>query len=378
VADDRIIKTELCVTGKTHYFRIQQGWIKFIVVDDRTDRPIGDLGLQIRLPNEKIEFRATNPAGEIFLSDIVRGTCAISCSIEDAQIKQTLNFVRMDAPASATATSATASGDEPAVQPTGQSKGAAESEPMGKGMCIARVEEHRVRTGETLKSIAEDNGMTWQRMAEFNWGTAAPDKINEFLQDEVGCTAKTPDGHNYSFRDTDHPGILFIPKKWEQNGLPTDKIHKIPVRQMGRFLVILENDEGLRIPEAEYEATLSDGSKHASRLGKGGVDAIKDPPEGTVLVKFPDLDDIEAKSLAASVRKSFDDRDPKEVRRLFRYPAETVRRTFEAYDKYFNDYYGKGLRYDIDQFFTEPDARMVLYTYLVLAKMAGEAPQSAE
>ena len=93
---------------------------------------------------------------------------------------------------------------------------------------------------------------------------------------------------------------------------------------------------------------------------------------------FPDLDDIEAKSLAAAVRKAFDDRDPREIHRLFRYPAETVERAFDAYDQYFNDYHGKGLRNDIEQeFFSDPDAELVFYTYLADANITGPAEDSA-
>jgi len=78
-------------------------------------------------------------------------------------------------------------------------------------------------------------------------------------------------------------------------------------------------------------------------------------------VRFPDLDDIEAKSVAASARKGFDDRDPKELHRFFRYAKETVKRAIEAYDKYFNDYRGEGLKNDIEEEFAGDDEAIGMF-----------------
>jgi len=237
---------------------------------------------------------------------------------------------------------------------------------------IATVEEHRVKTGETLEGLARAAGLTWQQLAQFNWGIADPDKVNERLRNEVGCTRKTRDGRNYVFDDSDHPGIVFIPRPWERTGLVTDATHVIRVRRRSRFFVILTNDDGLRIPYARYEATLADGRRHSGRLGRGGVDAIENPPEGTVEVSFPDVDDVEAKSIAATVRKALDHRDAREVHRLFRYPADTIRRVFEAYDRYFNDYRGQGLRHDLEQeWSSDNDAQMLLFGYLQGAGIIG-------
>jgi hypothetical protein len=244
---------------------------------------------------------------------------------------------------------------------------------------IFEIEKHKVKTGESIASLAKGAGISWQDLAKFNWGTDVPDEINKHLRDEVGCSKKTPDGFNYVFDDSDKPGIVYIPKEWKQAGLATEMTHTLRVQSMARFLVILKNDHDLRIPEAEYEATLADGSKRSGRLGRGGVDAIDDPPVGDVEVKFPDLDDIEAKSLAATVRKAFDDRNPKEIHRLFRYPPETVQRAFKAYDKYFNDYRGQGLRNDIEQEWSgDSDAMMVLLSYLGEAKIIESAQAPAE
>jgi hypothetical protein len=110
-------------------------------------------------------------------------------------------------------------------------------------------------------------------------------------------------------------------------------------------------------------------------LGIGGVDAIEDPPEGEVGVRFPDLDDIEAKSVAASARKGFDDRDPKEIHRFFRYAKETVKLAIAAYDKYFNDYRGKGLKNDIEEEFAADEEAIGLFDIYF---MSAERPEAEE
>lgn len=332
-------------------------WIRLQVVHDRTDQPLPGIALAVTLPDGSEGAYRTGAEGWVDIENIPPGTCSVACAIDGAWLRDVYAFVAMGyTPVS------------PSETPSPSSEAA-----TGKAEArtrIALIKEHKVRTGESLKSIAEANGLTWQVLAEFNWGTAVPDEINEHLRDEVGCTKKTPDGYNYVFDDTDEPGILYIPKRWMQSGLATEQVHVIRVRQADGFRIILENEEGLRIPNAVYKATLADGSTHEGRLGRSGIALIKDPPPGPVEVIFADLDDIEAKSLAATVRKGFDERTPREAHRLFRYPPETVRRVFEAYDAHFNDYHGTGLRHDIEQeFFTDPDAHMVFFAHLARAHM---------
>jgi hypothetical protein len=97
---------------------------------------------------------------------------------------------------------------------------------------ILIVERHRVRSGESLDSIARSAGLTWQALATFNWGTAVPDEINLHLRDDVGCTKKAADGVNYVFTSFDRPGILLVPRPWDQSGLRTDRVHQVKVEPL--------------------------------------------------------------------------------------------------------------------------------------------------
>lgn len=73
-------------------------------------------------------------------------------------------------------------------------------------------EEHRVKTGESLESIAGQYGLTWQDLARFNFGTDEPNEVNRCLHAYTGCRQRTKDRKNYVFTDDDKPGLLYIPK----------------------------------------------------------------------------------------------------------------------------------------------------------------------
>ena len=193
--------------------------VKFKVVEDATDRPIPGVVLRIRLPNADEQDYTTRTDGLVEIDEIDPGMCAVSCHCERARLERTYKFVAMgEEVVSPLPPAAHADGKELKTQ---------------TDVRILVVEEHKVQTGESLKGIAEANGMTWQELAEFNWGTSVPDEINEHLRDDVGCTAKTADGFNYSFRSEDEPGIVYVPKPWQQDGLATENTHAIRTRTLG-------------------------------------------------------------------------------------------------------------------------------------------------
>lgn len=327
-------------------------WIEIQVVDDVTGKPVNWVRLVVKTPDGNESYQTTNSEGLVRMEDLDPGKCDVSCELKNPKMEEVLAFVKM--------------GDGAAGQNGNPSNGNGQSAKPGT-MLIAKIEKHKVNKGETLDGLAKKAGMSWKDLAKFNWNTDSPDEINKHLRDDVGCTKKTKDGLNYVFDNSDKPGIVLIPKKWEEMGLATGSRHVVRVKKTKRFFIRLENDLKLRIPEAKYEATLADGREITGQLGVGGVDAIEDPPEGEVGVRFPDLDDIEAKSVAASARKAFDDRDPKEIHRFFRYAKETVKLAIAAYDKYFNDYRGKGLKNDIEQEFSSDEEAIGLFDIYYLS-----------
>src|SRR6266851_4252821 len=89
--------------------------------------------------------------------------------------------------------------------------------------------EHKVKTNETLDRLAKKQGITWQQLAQFNWGTSQPKQINECLHEFVGCKHKTKNGKNYFFTSIDSPGLVNIPVKSPHYKLETGKTHRIQV-----------------------------------------------------------------------------------------------------------------------------------------------------
>jgi len=321
-------------------------WIEFQVVDDASSRPLGGVRLTVRTGDEVEACHTTAAVGKVRLESIGPGACDVWCDRKNLKLAEALAFVKLGGSAGqaeAPAGEAEAPPGE-AEAPPGQAAG-----PAGLKR-IVQLDAHKVKKGQSLASLAQSAGMTWQELARFNWDTDVPKEINRRLYDEVGCTKKTADGKNYVFDDSDCPGIVLIPRAWRADGLATGQTHVIRVSPIKPpFVVLLESEQDLRIPEADWELEFADGSQRKGQLGLNGMSAILDYPDGPILVSFPDADDILAKSLAAGLRKGFDDHEVSEVFRLLQHPPQTIQQAIKAYEKYFNDYTGKGLIEDIYQ-----------------------------
>ena len=68
---------------------------------------------------------------------------------------------------------------------------------------------YKVRSGDTLESIAEAHGLDWEEIAILNWGTTDREEIEYYLENYFVCGNKQ-DG-KCVFADEDDPGILLLP-----------------------------------------------------------------------------------------------------------------------------------------------------------------------
>jgi hypothetical protein len=110
--------------------------------------------------------------------------------------------------------------------------------------------EYHVKKGDTLASIAQKNGLTWQDLSNYNFGTAVPNEVNRCLHEYIGCSQKTKDGKNFVFSDEDVPGIIYIPKPPKPFKLSTGEYHKIKVKRpilFSRVEVQTVDDMGQRV-----------------------------------------------------------------------------------------------------------------------------------
>jgi len=71
--------------------------------------------------------------------------------------------------------------------------------------------EYKVKDGDSLASLAQENGITWQELARFNFGTDIKSEVSKQLFSKVGCRKPTADGKSYIFTSNDKPGIILIP-----------------------------------------------------------------------------------------------------------------------------------------------------------------------
>ncbi len=331
-------------------------WVSFRVVDDQSGEPIANAILDVTPPRGSQSRGVTDANGGITLRELRTGDCEASSSFEGRRRTETLEVVKIER------------GDEPVpiarVRPR-----------SSRSYCLARIEPHKVRPGETLLQLAGAAGLTWQQLAFWNWGTSIPDEINRALHERVGCTRRR-DGVNYSFDESDVPGIVWIPRPWLEQGLATNRCYTLRVRRVREFLVTLATERGLPLPEVEFEAELADGSRITRRLGRNGAHRLEDVPPGTVSVRFRDAEDIEAKSFAATLRRALADHDHALILEILKEPRETLERTIAAYARYFDDYRGEGLLHDIEMDVSDPGAAAQVDILLGLAGQRGGVPSA--
>lgn len=330
--------------------KAQRTWFQVKVVDEKTGDPVSSVRLKITLPDGVEDYYTTSAGGLVRIDDIPAGTCDISCDLTGATMQDTYEFKGV--------------GEPPPPAPDAK---VWPSRKIGASNLkrIAEIERHKVKDGESILSLATAAGFDWKFLARFNWGTDVPKEINRRLVDDEGIWKKTKDGKNYMFTSTDHPGIVFIPKKWEKTGLSTATEHVFKVRHIVPMVVRLETIDGHRIPEASYTITWSNKDQAEGTLGPQGIDMIEDPPPGPFQIEYKDLHEVLAKGLAAQARALIEKKDRPALLQVLKYDTETVAATVKFYDKYFNTYSGKGMVEDLYKQFTDPNERAVMEFLLV-------------
>ncbi len=208
--------------------------IAFRVVTDGTSQAVPGIALRVTLPDGQTETHTTDQDGRVDIDDLeTPGVLSATCEIKGARLPTTYDFVAIGEVPS------TSGESETPEKPTWGL--AAPTAPEQHGRIIAEIEEHKVRTGETLESLARQAGLSWQELAMFNWGTCIPKEVNKYLREVVGCTQRTRDGSNYIFSTGDDPGIVYIPRQWRQSGLHTDQEYTLRTRRRGGFeLLVLD------------------------------------------------------------------------------------------------------------------------------------------
>jgi len=246
-------------------------YIELKVVWDENGEPVKNVRLVVKTPDGVENYYDTNSDGLVRIDELDEGKCDVRCDLKNARLTDTLNFVAM--------------GEPKPKAGSGDGNGASGSSMMR----IAQIDIHKVKKGESIKSLADGIGMSWQDLSKFNWGTDVPTEINKHLRDEVGCTKKTKDGYNYMFDDADNPGLMYLPKKWSEEGLATGKTHYIRVQRIkgGPILrfVLESSSTGHLLPFHPYRVfDLSDNEVASGATNDCGIGTAEVPADGDYFV----------------------------------------------------------------------------------------------
>lgn len=253
---------------------LKKTWIKIKIVDDATGKPVSGVALALTLPNGERKTYTSAKDGLVAIDSLDEGTCDVSSHLPKAKLAGTLSFVSLGEKSSGT----TDAHAEPII--------------AAGSYIIARVKAHKVKAGETLDEIAKKSGSSWQDLATFNWGTSSPDAIDKHLVDDVGCTNKSADKKSHVFDDADKPGVLFVPKPWDEGGLATGKTHTLRVKKLAPHWIevrLLDEDDWA-FKNVNYTLTLPDGKTQRKGklddLGRAFEDHVG---AGDCKIAFPDF-----------------------------------------------------------------------------------------
>lgn len=185
--------------------------IRFVVVEDETWSALAGIALGVTLPGGTQKTATTGEDGSIEHAGIKRGVCDVTSPTEGARLSNSFEVVSLDL------------GEPPPPAPDA-------GKPDARRHFAMTIHRHKVKRDETLDSVARGYGLTWKRLADFNWGTTDPEQINRHLYADVGCRERTRDRKNYLFDDEDDPGILYIPRPWRRGSIDTDRTYTLRLR----------------------------------------------------------------------------------------------------------------------------------------------------
>ena len=182
-------------------------WFEVRLVWDDTGEPVSGVTLFVDPGRGSASMLQTDGDGRIRV-DPVPGACSVRSKADGLKHKECATYV--------------GDGDRPPPPNPPQERRESPS-------AVAVVKRHRVRAGETLESVAAAAGLTWQKLAKFNFGTEDRKEVNAHLAADVGCSERAANETDYVFTDEDEPGVLLVPKPLALNLMAAGVHHVLRV-----------------------------------------------------------------------------------------------------------------------------------------------------
>lgn len=185
------------------------GWFEVRVVWDDSDQGLSGVVLVVDAGRGGTTMVETDAEGTARL-EYVPDTCSVRSRVDGLTYHECAAFVGTGAESEAPRAS---------------------TERRRPPRAVAVVERHRVRAGERFSEIASAAGLTWQKLAMFNFGTEDAKALRRYLANEVGCLGgpvKEKDS-DYVFTRADEPGVILVPRFLQLNLLATGTHHVLRV-----------------------------------------------------------------------------------------------------------------------------------------------------
>lgn len=186
--------------------------IRIVVVEDKTWKPISGVTLNVTLPNGVERLGTSGSDGSIEHWNVPQGSCGLASAIDGCALATSFEVVALD------------HGEPPSPMDEEPIKGAE------KRRFAVAIRRHRVTRGDSLESVAHAFGLTWQQLAQFNFGTSNPTDVSRHLRVDLGCRRRIKDPKSHVFDDADDPGLLYAPAAWARIGLATDRTYTLRLR----------------------------------------------------------------------------------------------------------------------------------------------------
>jgi len=229
----------------------QQHWIQIDVVEDASGQPIRGVSMEITVPEGSKGTSGpyqTNTAGKIEIMSLKSGTCKLTSplptsSMKELTFKNTLAYI-------ATGNASASTNNQPA-------------KPIGGDYVIADVEEYPIKAGDTLASIASEQGVTEKDITVFNWETTDAEKIKAHLIDDMGGTSRNDASGEVVFDDSNRLGKLLIPRPWSLPSVRTMstailRVKSITLPQIQTYFTIeLRDADNQPIKNAKYQLDIA-------------------------------------------------------------------------------------------------------------------------